>query len=146
MAKIKVSSTLQNSVVFNLHELIKDDKGLLVAKSRDYRKDRDGNIVATHEIPPLKSIVIKGRNKQAKEMRGFETPYALTEMDSKDWEHLQAEYAYTYEIKTGLIFAEKNEGETIARSLDDDQQAKKTGTDPLKVEDLTFNAKAPQVL
>ncbi len=146
MALIKVSSTLENSMRYPLHELIKDEKGSLKGKSRNFVKNSDGEIIRVDEIPAFKTIVIKGRNRASKEMKGFVAPYALTTMESKDWEHLKAQYGYAYEVKNGLIFADKNEGETIARSLSDEQKEKKTGTDPLTVKDLDLSGDLQELI
>lgn len=139
MANIKVCSMLQNSMRYDLHELYKDDKGILKAKARNYYLDDKGKIISIDEIPPFKTIIIEGRHPYFKRTK-LMSPFVMNTVETKDWEHIKQQYHYTCEIKNGLIFANKNDMETLAQAECSETQSKKTGTDPLTPKDLVSGA------
>src|SRR6185503_3533312 len=62
--------------------------------------------------------------------------YGTTFLDASDWEAIKTEYANCYQIKSGLIFADKKDKDTKVRAIDESTEAHKTGASPLTEEDL----------
>jgi len=135
MAKIKVSSTALNSKVFYLHEAGSDGKPNTRTVTR-----QDNKIINVIDNPPSKVVTILGRHQYSQQNQGFISPYAITEIEAKDWEHIQTEYKHDCDIKLGLIFAGKNEGETLARSVDSEQQNRENGTELLTEKTLASSS------
>ncbi len=130
MAMIQVASMCENSIKFPLHELFKNDKGHYIAKTNQIINDvnaHGNNIEKLIPIPAFKEIVIIGKHTKYR-ISGIMSPYALTEIDDKTWEHIKIEYAHSYEIKSGLIFADKDNIKTELKARDQEIQSIETTT------------------
>ena len=103
MAIIKVASLHENSINFNIFE----------GNMRHFVMDNDNRAKIIHEGTISKTVTIIGVHPFNFQNKGFGT-YALTDVDSKDWEYIKERYSYVHYIKNGLIFAGKNEMETLA--------------------------------
>lgn len=81
-------------------------------------------------------LTIVGKNKASADPSGLLLPFGRTKMDVKDFEEIKKKYAHMYELRMGIIFAEKNESENIAKAIDSETQSKPRGTEKIKAKDL----------
>lgn len=84
-------------------------------------------------------LTIAGKHKASTDTTGLLLPYGRTKMDVKDFEEIKKKYAHMYELRTGIIFAEKNESENFAKGTDSETQSKPRGTEKIKAKDLGNN-------
>ena len=119
MATIKIGSYAENSMVFYLHD---------TEHARTFILDGSTKL-PTHVIPNAvaKTIVIMGVHPY-NENNAFKSPCAFTDIDSADWEAIQKTYAHSHFIKNKIIFAGKNENETLAIARAGEAKEYKTGT------------------
>lgn len=60
----------------------------------------------------------------------------LTKVENKDWEEIKTRWANSYEIRSGVIFAEDNDRKTRDRAQDVESAEIETGTRRIKKKDL----------
>lgn len=88
----------------------------------------------TFELKGARHIVIHGKHSR----KVITEEPMITMIDNKDWEELYAKYSpFMLKVKNGIIFALKNDRETMAKAEDPDLQEIETGTKKLKVKDLS---------
>lgn len=124
---MKIASMCENNIVFDLHELVKNEKGAYVAKNKNVIYKGNGEIDKVYPIPAIKQVTVFGKHPKYK-MTGIMMPYALTDIDEKTWDHIKVEYAHAPEIRNGMIFAEKDDIKTELAARDEEKQAIESGT------------------
>ena len=118
MATIRVANTAENSLNFEIYA---------GEKSREFIM-KDSSVDRVINCPIIKTITILGVHAYM-ETNKLITACAFTEVDAKDWEYIQKMHANNYFIKNKIVFAGKNETETLAIVRAAEMKEFKTGTE-----------------